>query len=287
MARRPSILTDAKARLASQQGASFLVALAVFLVCAMVAASVISAASANAQKSSGVQSAQQTYLTLSSAARLLADDLDQTGYAATGSVRAPEHTCSYLASHAGSQVTEENLVVTDSAGAASSSALAQLLAEGVAAINPYDFGTSYTRSFTVKVDEFSDVDAVFTMYGADGVHGVYDIEIELLSTSERNPASVVVSAKASTETKVITSVETGTCSHYDQWQFAAPYDQQALLDPSWGTANTPAFDVASGNYVVQANDYGQAIATTSPIRDTTSQQTISWGRAYIAKGQVQ
>ena len=274
-------------KLRSQKGASFLLALAVFFVCSMVAASVVAAASANAQKTGGTQQAQQSYLTVSSAARLLADDLDQNAYAATGTVRASEYTCAYPASHASSAVNESSFALTDGSGAASSTALAQLLSEGMSAINPGDPGARYIRYFTVQADGYADVDAVFTMFGADGTHDVYDIEIVLSSTIDAAPNSVIVSAKASTATEVVSSVDVGTCEHFDQWQFKPAYEQQALLDPEWATAQTPAFDAFDGNYVQRDTEYGQALATSSALRDTTWAQTVTWGKAYIAKGQVQ
>ena len=285
--RRPASLSHAATRLRSEKGASFLLALAVFFVCAMVAASIVASASANAQKASGIQTAQQSYLTITSAARLLADDFDSQGYAATGSVRAPQHTCAYPGSHASDSAPEASFAVTDSTGEASSSVLAQLLAEGVAAINPNDPNALYVRNFTVKVDQFSDVAATFTMFGADGAHDVYDVQIELRSTLEKAPAAVIVTSKASTATEVVSSVDSGTCLHYDQWEFDAPYDQQALLDPAWANEQTPAFDTGSGNYVAIDTAYGHALATSAPVRDTTSEQTVSWGRAYVSKGQVQ
>ncbi len=273
-------------KLRSQQGASFLLAMVAFLVCAMVAASIIAAASANAQKTGGVRASEQSYLTVTSAARLLSDDLMQTGYQAKGSVKGTEHACAYPASHGSTVATEASFEITDASGAASSTPLAQLLREGVSQINPNNPNSRYMRSFNVQVPGFSDVKAEFTMFSGDGEHDAYDIEIVLRNSVEATPSSVMMTAKASRSTVVTSSVEVGSDEHYDQWVFAPAYEQQAALDPSWANANTPALDTASGNYVQRTTEYGSAIATVTPIREVESSEEIAWGKPNISKGQV-
>ena len=67
-------------KLRSQRGASILLALLLFLVCALVAASVLAAATANAGKARSNRVEQQKYLTLSSAVRLVCDELERMEY---------------------------------------------------------------------------------------------------------------------------------------------------------------------------------------------------------------
>lgn len=69
-----------KAKLQSEGGASILLALLMFLVCAMVGASVLAAAASNAGKARSNRTEQQSYLTLSSAIRLVADELEEARY---------------------------------------------------------------------------------------------------------------------------------------------------------------------------------------------------------------
>lgn len=67
-------------KLHSESGASILIALLLFLVCCMVAASILAAAMSNAGKSRSNRAEQQKYLTLSSAIRFVADEIEKVEY---------------------------------------------------------------------------------------------------------------------------------------------------------------------------------------------------------------
>lgn len=67
-------------KLRDEGGASILLALLLFLVCIMVGASVLAEAASNAGKARSNRVEQQKYLTLSSAVRLVADELVQAKY---------------------------------------------------------------------------------------------------------------------------------------------------------------------------------------------------------------
>ena len=69
-------------KLRSESGASILLALLFFLLCAMVGASVLMAAASNAGKSRSNREEQQKYLTLSSALQLVCDELTAAKYTA-------------------------------------------------------------------------------------------------------------------------------------------------------------------------------------------------------------
>lgn len=69
-------------KLHSQNGASILMALLMFLLCCMVAASVLAAAVSNAGKVRSNRVEQQRYLLLSSAIRLICDELEEAEYTA-------------------------------------------------------------------------------------------------------------------------------------------------------------------------------------------------------------
>lgn len=69
-------------KLRSERGASILLALLFFLLCAMVGASVLMAAASNAGKSRSGREEQQKYLTLSSAMQLVCDELTAAEYTA-------------------------------------------------------------------------------------------------------------------------------------------------------------------------------------------------------------
>ncbi len=67
-------------KLNSESGASILLAMLIFLICSMVAASILAAATSNAGKARSNQVEHQKYLTLSSAIRLVADELERAEY---------------------------------------------------------------------------------------------------------------------------------------------------------------------------------------------------------------
>lgn len=73
-------------KLHSQRGASILLALLFFLLCMMVAASILMAAASNAGKIRSSYEEQQKYLTLSSALRLVAGQLEQAEYRGSYSI---------------------------------------------------------------------------------------------------------------------------------------------------------------------------------------------------------
>lgn len=89
-------------KLRSESGASILLALLFFLLCAMVGASVLMAAASNAGKSRSNREEQQKYLTLSSALQLVCDELTAAKYTA-------QYTYSYL-HHAAEKDDAGNLI---------------------------------------------------------------------------------------------------------------------------------------------------------------------------------
>ena len=94
-------------KLHSQRGASILLALLLFLVCAMVAASILAAAVSNAGKVRSNRVEQQKYLTLSSAIRLVADELQKAEY--TGKYKIYEWTVTTVSKDAaGNEISSSN-----------------------------------------------------------------------------------------------------------------------------------------------------------------------------------
>lgn len=73
-------MKDPRKKLRSESGASILLALLFLLVCVMAGASVLAAAASNAGKIRGNRAEQQKYLTLSSAIRLICDELGEAEY---------------------------------------------------------------------------------------------------------------------------------------------------------------------------------------------------------------
>lgn len=81
-----------KQKLKSESGASILIALLFFLICALVAASLLMAAVSNAGKIKSNQEMHQKYLTVSSALELVCDDLTGAEYYGQYSFRKEEST---------------------------------------------------------------------------------------------------------------------------------------------------------------------------------------------------
>lgn len=79
-------------KLKSESGASFVLALLFMLICLMVGASILMAASANAGKVRSNQREQQAYMILSSALELVADDLTSKPYYAEFEYAVAEET---------------------------------------------------------------------------------------------------------------------------------------------------------------------------------------------------
>lgn len=67
-------------KLRSESGASILLALLMFLVCALVGATVLAAAASNAGKARSSRTEQQKFLNLSSAIQLVADEIQRAEY---------------------------------------------------------------------------------------------------------------------------------------------------------------------------------------------------------------
>lgn len=67
-------------KLKSRRGASFLLALLFFLLCSMVASSILMSSVSNAGKINSNKEEHQTYFILSSAVQLICDDLNQSKY---------------------------------------------------------------------------------------------------------------------------------------------------------------------------------------------------------------
>lgn len=80
-------MTRAKRKLNSSRGASILLALVLFLLCAMVSAVVVGSAMTNMQKVKNRQEQQQVYYSVSSAARLIHDAMSQVTFTGTESMQ--------------------------------------------------------------------------------------------------------------------------------------------------------------------------------------------------------
>jgi len=158
-------------KLRSRRGTSILLALVFFLVCAFVAAVILGAAAANARKTAGREAEQQTYYSVSSAARLLQNVMD--GAVFTGREYRTLYGCQNAADLADEPHTDTSSV--DSLSAVSitaQGAVADYLKEQ--AYRVFLSGTEYvgaavfsaqTVSFTIAADGMDPVDVTMAVDG--------------------------------------------------------------------------------------------------------------------------
>ena len=131
-------------KLHSRRGASFLLALLFFLICALVASAVLMAAASNAGRIRSARTEHQLYLTVSSAARLLCDELTDCEYRGryhyweeTEEVKDPEGNIMHTITHS---YLEQKKGVYQYAGSSETAKFADLL------LNDFDY--IFSRQFT-------------------------------------------------------------------------------------------------------------------------------------------
>ena len=130
-------------KLKNQQGATLMMALLLLLAASMVSAVILTAATSSARRLENDRAARQAYLTVSSAARLLRDDIQNASFV---------------------QETVKTTYTNDTSTETTSPTgfTAAWLKAGKAAVDR-DSGKSFTDTITLSVDGLDDVSAVFTM----------------------------------------------------------------------------------------------------------------------------
>ena len=133
-------------KLKNQQGATLMMALLLLLAASMVSAVILTAATSSARRLENDRAARQAYLTVSSAARLLRDDILNASFV--------QETVKTTYTN---DTTETSRETTSPTGFT-----AAWLKAGKAAVDR-DSGKSFTDTITLSVDGLDDVSAVFTM----------------------------------------------------------------------------------------------------------------------------
>lgn len=175
-------------KLASKCGASIVLALVFFLICTVVGGIVLTSAVSNAGRLSHAESEQQAYLTSSSAAQLVRDELqNQEFQAVTTTVDANAPTTVYPSTPSG-----------------------QILAETVTAWAKYRMGDSLLPSgvltITATEDSIDDITATFSMdetYAITVIFRLADAEVQYPLTLK-----IPATAQEDTVTAVNRIVET-------------------------------------------------------------------------------
>lgn len=253
---KPSIYRD-------ERGATYVMALIFFLVCATVAAVVMMAASVNAEHTRQDQEQQQAYLGLSSAARMLVADVDDQGPAAVSTTVVRAYTCPYRTDktiHPDAGVTSSSVSLVGSSGASvTDTPLMSLMKAGFSQISAG--ASSYSKDIVVSVPGLDDVDGSFSMDSS------YDVTVVLNSSDTAYRYAMTIRIDAGQPSTKSTSVTTpGGDSHPDgAWTWYSWWYQ------FWGY---PVGDPRYGYYATVYYDY----------TDTTTVTTVSWSAPVIAKG---
>ena len=137
-------------KLNSQRGASFLIALAGFLMAMMVAVTIISAAYTAVKDVYSDRESEQNHLTLSSAAELVRTELSET-------------TCRIVETKDTKDTSKSTVTVTAEGPLAEEMKAAVLAAkDGLA-----DYQSTSATSFTVQASGLDDVGVSYVMHGKD------------------------------------------------------------------------------------------------------------------------
>ena len=174
-------------KLKNQQGATLMMALLLLLAASMVSAVILTAATSSARRLENDRAARQAYLTVSSAARLLRDDI---------------LNASFVQETVKTTYTNDTSTETSRETTSPTGFTAAWLKAGKAAVDR-DSGKSFTDTITLSVDGLDDVSAVFTMapnyditivlHLADGG----DSDCRLVLTLRENKADPAVSTGSS------------------------------------------------------------------------------------------
>ena len=170
-------------KLKNQQGATLMMALLLLLAASMVSAVILTAATSSARRLENDRAARQAYLTVSSAARLLRDDILNASF-----VQETVKT-----TYTNDTSTETSRETTSPPGFT-----AAWLKAGKAAVDR-DSGRSFTDTITLSVDGLDDVSAVFTMAPNSDITIVLhladggDSDCRLVLTLRENKADPAVS----------------------------------------------------------------------------------------------
>lgn len=158
-------MTALHAKLNSSRGMSMLMAILLLLVATMVSVVILSAATTGMKRAESDRAGQQAYLTVSSAAQLLRDEISDQSYTSTV-------TTYYLDEAHTQQDGDANSVITEAGGAFGPLLNAAL---GTGSL------VGYTNTFYMEVDGMEQVKVLFAMDTVPGPEGTitYNITAEL------------------------------------------------------------------------------------------------------------
>ena len=187
-------------KLKNQQGATLMMALLLLLAASMVSAVILTAATSSARRLENDRAARQAYLTVSSAARLLRDDI---------------LNASFVQETVKTTYTNDTSTETSRETTSPTGFTAAWLKAGKAAVDR-DSGKSFTDTIILSVDGLDDVSAVFTMAPN------YDITIVLhLADGGDSDCRLVLTLRENKADPAVSTVSGGGL-----WSAMSPRPQQ-------------------------------------------------------------
>lgn len=263
-------------KLRSQQGASILLALAVMLVCTMVAAVVLMAAAANMGKGLSSQEQTRSFYAVSSAAQLFANDVAENLVSVEVSTTTRSYACqdthpSYVHDDAGIVSQLDLIIIFNDA-----TPFVQIMEEAVHAIDPTNESSVFEKTFTIDAPNMDSVNARLTMDYA------YNMAVEFSSAPSDNSygygLTLNLPSVLSEPTEETTRITDGD-SHFDGWEW-----DEGGSEYSWLEENKTPINSSTGNHEPAANEYGHSVEQFYDVVTTNTVTQISWGQPTYSKG---
>ncbi|MBQ9069672.1 MAG: hypothetical protein IJ131_11585, partial [Eggerthellaceae bacterium] len=265
--------------LKSESGASILLAMAIVLVCSMVAAVVLAAAAANVGKNASVEARNRAYYSASCAAQLLADDFATSGLRGEVSREVVTYACkrdhaSYVHEDHGVEVEGEK-VFTSALFRTAPKPFVQVVEQAAWVVDPNDPNSTFEQQIVVHAPDLYDV------YASVKVDNEYNINVELVSTADEGGYSYALTLQipAVVSEPTISSVTTATDKHMDGWEY---YEEAQGL--SWKQATQ--LNQQTGSYEPLENEFGRAVAQSYDVTTTTFTPAITGGAPLRSTGEA-
>ena len=209
-------------KLHNQRGASILVALMFFLVCAMAAAVILGSATTNAEKIQRRQKGQQVYYSVSSAAQLLRDKVNNLTI--TGSEVFTQYDCNNLVLDTDESISPDRepntAAVQDMAAVLNGAAvtgdvLIDLLSDGVRAVYTSTLAYAEKTPFISWKKSFTIEDGQYTVDVTVSIDEDYTFTFQLVPEDQdlEGDYSMTLTCAGKKSNPDIKKEPGGTCSH--------------------------------------------------------------------------
>ena len=176
-------------KLHSRRGASILMALLLLLVAVMVSAVIIASAVSSAMTVKSDRLQQQAYLTVSSAAKLMRDDLANCGY---------EHvvTKSYSSDYNRSNDSDGNIISDKTTSG--NGTFAEIISDAISQVDTY--AKAFDEKYIISAGGFDDVTAEITLEKDSKDSSKYNLTVLLTGGTEPNECRMYLTASGNINT---------------------------------------------------------------------------------------